>query len=139
RPMRPSPLMPMRMEGRKYNVPGPGPASPRAARLTDARVRDRVSLLQSRHSVVVPPWREPRMSHGNPGRTLLAAGPALMVCLLAGGVSFAGTAAGETGAPKSEADYLKPEDAARAFANAGRAVVRMPSGRSIVAVVADTP
>jgi uncharacterized membrane protein (UPF0127 family) len=79
------------------------------------------------------------MSHGNPGRTFLAAAPALAVCLLAADVSFAGTPAGETGAPASTADFYKPEDAARAFANAGRAVVRMPSGRAIVATVADTP
>jgi uncharacterized membrane protein (UPF0127 family) len=78
------------------------------------------------------------MLHGNPGRTP-AAGLALAVCLLSTGPAPAGTEAGETGTPRAAADSLNPEDAARAFANAARAVVRLPNGRSIVAVIADTP
>jgi len=80
------------------------------------------------------------MLHGNPGRTFAAAGLALVVCLLACRTGMAGTETGETGAARGEAAFAyKPEDAARAFANAGRAVVKLPSGRSIVAVIADTP
>lgn len=98
------------------------------------------------------------MLHGNPGRTFAMAGLALLVCFCAERPGAAATATpkktaapkaapgpkdaaapGETGEPKGAADYLKPEAAARAFANAGRAVVKLPSGRSIVAEIADTP
>jgi uncharacterized membrane protein (UPF0127 family) len=80
------------------------------------------------------------MLHGNPGRTLVAAGLALAVCLFACRTGQAGTEAGETGAPGRGAAYpYRPEEAARAFAEAGRAVVKLPSGRSIVAEIADTP
>ncbi|HET8946551.1 MAG TPA: DUF192 domain-containing protein, partial [Candidatus Polarisedimenticolia bacterium] len=81
------------------------------------------------------------MLHGNPGRTFAAAGLALGVCALACGTGQAGTEPGGTGAPRqaAEAYAYRPEEAARAFAGAGRAVVKLPSGRSIVAEIADTP
>src|SRR5262245_19707515 len=95
------------------------------------------------------------MLHGNPGRTSALIGLALLVCFCAGRPGTAGTAppktstaskgtaaktdtaAGQTG--EGTFDYLKPEGAVRAFANAGRAVVKLPSGRSLVAEIADTP
>jgi len=63
-------------------------------------------------------------------------------CSLLATVACAGavTASGGTKeVPGSAVDLLRPEDAARAFANAPRALVRMPNGRSVVAEVADTP
>src|SRR5262245_9976169 len=101
--MRPSPLMPMRMEGRKYNVPRrlsapgapcragrdpeDGPVAgrflrpPGPDRLTDRLHHDRVRLLHSRHPT--HHLEEPPMIHGNPGRTLAIAGLALLVCFCA--------------------------------------------------------
>jgi len=79
------------------------------------------------------------MLHGSPGRTFVVAGLALAICLFAGRPGQAGTEAGETGAPRGAADLYRPEDAARVFAGAARAVVKLPSGRSIVAEIADTP
>ena len=79
------------------------------------------------------------MLHGSPGRTFVVAGLALAICLVAGRPGLPGTEAGETGAPRSAADLYRPEDAARVFAGAARAVVKLPSGRSIVAEIADTP
>src|SRR5262245_53553300 len=57
------------------------------------------------------------------------------------GISATGKPAASAGkeVPMSSTDLLRPEDAARAFANAPRAVVKMPNGRAVVAVVADTP
>jgi uncharacterized membrane protein (UPF0127 family) len=63
-----------------------------------------------------------------------------LACAGEGVSATAGTAAsGNKEVPMSAGDLLRPEDAARAFADAPRAVVKMPNGRSVVAVVADTP
>ena len=67
------------------------------------------------------------------------AGSSLVLSIACAG---SGSAAGGTkdAAPAvAEAYPYRPDEAARAFAGAPRAVVRMPSGRSLVAVVADTP
>jgi len=82
------------------------------------------------------------MQHGKPGthRTVAAAGWAVAATLACSGAAEAATAAKETKDERSAAvDLLRPEDAARAFANAPRAVVRMPDGQSVVVEVADTP
>ena len=67
--------------------------------------------------------------------------PAIGWCLAVSlACAGAGTADGGTReVAVAPADLLRPEDAARAFAGAPRAVVKMPNGRSVVAEVADTP
>ena len=88
------------------------------------------------------------MHHGNPtSHRIVATGFSLLAAIACAG---AGSANGETAkdataatattdARTAIADLLRPDDAARAFANAPRAVVKLPGGRSIVAEVADTP
>lgn len=68
-----------------------------------------------------------------------AAGSSLVLSIACVGSGTAASGTKEVASAAVEAYPYSADEAARAFADAPRAVVRMPSGRSLVAVVADTP